>query len=111
MDRRGFIGRLLAGGFGLGVGQAVSVQPVEAKIETVPGILPPLKDVLLTQVTMNMIEPSRLRQSLRGDHLFYRGKLEHQLEVRFEGDGCPELYRLLSAFYESQGLGRGIAYP
>lgn len=34
MNRRSFLSNLLAGGFGLAVGQTVEVKPVEAKIQT-----------------------------------------------------------------------------
>jgi hypothetical protein len=49
-SRRGFLGRLMAGGFGLAVGQAVTVQVAtaeEAELVKAPMILPPFPgDVL-----------------------------------------------------------------
>lgn len=43
-SRRGFLGRLMAGGFGLAVGQAVTIQPATAQEQELlkaPMILPP----------------------------------------------------------------------
>lgn len=51
MERRSFLANLVAGGFGLAVGQTVEVRAVESKVDTAAGLLSIPKGVYLERVT------------------------------------------------------------
>lgn len=114
MDRRGFIGRLVAGGFGLVAGKAIEV--VEAKHADLQAVdqwvFPPLNSSALW---IDSIEPriERAAIDVTAPHDAWKryvpGDLDCSLDVRFRGPGCMELAKmLLEKMYAQDGPFRKV---